>query len=154
GQIFIAGRAGGHVIYDWQTGQYYDLRTTGTVLTSNDFEDAASGQHVFGTYLSGSDWSDFANSLVASGNHWYDPSTAYSFMLPSGHLVNFSGWKSAVGTDYSSCWGSSSAASACAIPSQSYTDFAVNLDRETYSMSAGHGTINIKVANYGYGTVN
>ena len=154
GQIFIAGRAGGHVIYDWQTGQYYDIRTNNTVLTSNNFQATSSGQHVFGTYLGGSDWSDFAYSLVSSGNHWYDPTTSYSFMLPAGHLVNFSGWKSAVGTDYSSYWSSAAAASACAIPSQSYTDFAVNLDRQTYSMSAGHGTINIKVANYGYGTVN
>ena len=156
GEIFIAGRPGGHVIYDWQTGQYYDLRTTGTVLTSNNFEDASSGQHVFGTYLSGTDWSDFASSLSASGNRWYDPSTAYSFMLPSAHLVNFSGWKSAVGTDYSSYWTtpSTSPVSACSIPYFSYTDFTVNLNLQSFSMSAGHVTIGVKVANYGYGTVN
>jgi Right handed beta helix region len=154
GQIFIAGRAGGHVIYDWQTGQYYDLRTSGTVLTSNNFLASTSGQHVFGTYLSGSDWSDFANSLVASGNHWYNQGTAYSFGLPSGHMVNFAGWKSAVGTDYSSYWALTSASSGCGIPAQTYTDFAVNLDRETYSMSAGHVSIGVRVANFGYGTVN
>ena len=155
GEIFIGGRANGHVIYDWQTGQYYDLRTAGTVLTSNNFEDASSGQHVFGTYLGGTDWSDFANSLSASGNRWYDPSTAYSFMLPSGHLVDLTGWQSAVGTDYSSYWStpSSSPVGACAIPSQSYTDFAVNLNSESYSMSGGHASIGIKIANYSYGTV-
>jgi len=153
GQIFIAGRAGGHVIYDWQTGAYYNTKTTDTVLTSNNFQATASGQHVFGTYLGGSDWSGFAYSLVASGNHWYDPTSSYSFMLPAGHMVNFSGWKSAVGTDYSSYWSSAAAASACSIPSQSYTDFTVNLDRQTYSMSTGHGSVGIKVANYGYGTV-
>jgi hypothetical protein len=152
-EIYIAGRAGGHVIRDWQTGQSYDLRTSGTVLTGNNFQDATSGQHLFGTYLSGSDWSDFANSLVGSGNRWYDPMTLYSFLLPSAHLVNFSGWKSAVGTDYSSAWTLLSLSSGCGIPSQSYTDFAVSLDRETYSMSAGHGSIGVKVANYGYGTV-
>jgi hypothetical protein len=155
GEIFIAGRAGGHVIYDWQTGQYYDLRTAGTILTSNSFENATSGQHVFGTYLGGSDWSDFAYSLVGSGNRWYDPATSYSFMLPAGHVTNFSGWKSAVGTDYASYWAtpSSSPVSACAIPSFSYKDFAVSLNLQSYSMSAGHATIGVKVANYGYGTV-
>jgi hypothetical protein len=153
GEIFIAGRAGGHVLYDWQTGQYYDLKTTGTVLTSNNFENASSGQHVFGTYLGGSDWSDFANSLSASGNRWYDSATSYSFMLPSAHLVNFSGWKSAVGTDYSSYWASTSISGPCSIPSFSYKDFSVSLNSQSYSMSAGHGTIGIKVANYGYGTV-
>jgi hypothetical protein len=154
GQIFIAGRANGHVIYDWQTGQYYDLRTSGTVLTSNNFQATTSGQHVFGTYLSGSDWSDFAYSLVATGNHWYNPSTAYSFVLPSAHTVNFAGWKSAVGTDYGSYWALTSVSSGCGIPGQSYTDFAVNLDRESYSMSAGHVSIGVRVANFGYGTVN
>jgi hypothetical protein len=153
GEIFVAGRAGGHVIYDWQSGQYYNLYTSGTVLSGNDFENATSGQHVFGTYLSGGDWSDFANSLDASGNRWYDPSTSYSFMLPSAHLVNFSGWKSAVGTDYSSSWASSSLASACAIPGQSYTDFSASLDRQSYAMSAGHVAVGVKVANYGYGAV-
>lgn len=154
GEIFIAGRSGGHGINDWQTHQYYDLKTTGTVLTSNNFEDASSGQHVFGTYLGGSDWSGFAYSLVASGNRWYDPSTSYSFMLPSAHVVNFSGWKSAVGTDYSSSWASTSISGPCSIPGTSYADFTVNLNSESYSMSAGHGTIGIKVDNYGYGTVN
>ena len=154
GEIFIAGRSGGHVIYDWQTGQYYNIYSNNTVLTSNNFQDATSGQHVFGTYLGGSDWSSFANSLNASGNHWYNPTTTSSFLLPAGHLTNFSGWKSAVGTDYSSYWSSASVSGACAIPSQSYTDFAVNLNSQGYSMSSGHATIGIKVANYGYGTVN
>jgi hypothetical protein len=151
GEIFIAGRAGGHVIYDWQTGQYYKLYTSGTVLTGNKFQNATSGQNVFGTYLSGTDWSEFADSLQGSGNDWYDPHTAYSFKLPSSHMVNFSGWKSAVGTDYSSYW--SSASTSCSIPSQSYKDFDVNVDRQSYSMSAGHTTATVKVNNYGWGTV-
>lgn len=152
GEIFIAGRPGGHVIYDWQTGQYYDLFTSGTVLTGNNFENATPGQNVFGTYLSGSDWSEFAGTLQASSNHWYDPNTAYSFKLPSSHMVNFSGWKSAVGTDYTSYWASTSI-SGCSIPGQSYKDFDVNVDRQSYSMSSGHVTAAVKVDNYGWGTV-
>jgi hypothetical protein len=151
GEIFIAGRAGGHVIYDWQTGQYYKLYTSGTVLTGNKFQNATSGQNVFGTYLSGTDWSEFANSLQGSGNYWYDPHTSYSFKLPSGHMANFSAWKSAVGTDYSSYWSSTS--TSCSIPTQSYKDFDVNVDRQSYSMSAGHATAAVKVDNYGWGTV-
>ncbi|HEY2472369.1 MAG TPA: right-handed parallel beta-helix repeat-containing protein [Terracidiphilus sp.] len=158
GEIFVAGRAGGHVIKDWQTGQSYNLYTSGTVLTSNNFENATSGQHVFGTYLSGGDWSAFANNLTATGNRWYDPTTSYSFMLPSAHLANFTGWKSAVGTDYSSYWAlpTVSLTGGCAIPAFSYTDFALNLglqNLQTYSMSAGHTSISIKVNNFGYGNV-
>lgn len=154
-EIYIAGRPGGHVIYDWQTGESYDLRTTGTVLTDNNFEDASGGQNDFGTYLSGTDWSDFADSLVASGNRWYDPTTAYSFLLPSAHRVTFSGWKSAVGTDYSSYWALpyTSPKTACAIPSQSFADFDVTLGAESYGMSSGRVAIPMEVASFGYGTV-
>ena len=154
-EIFIAGRPGGHTIHDWQTGQSYDLYTSGTVLTGNNFVNAAAGQNVFGTYLSGGDWSSFAYSLVASGNRWYDPHTSYSFKLPSNHVTNFSGWKSAVGTDYSSYWATPSAspAGACAIPSQSYTDFNVVMSRESYSMASGRAVIPFNVNSYGFGTV-
>ncbi len=155
GEFFLAGRAGGHVITDWQTGESYDLRTTGTVLTGNDFEDASSGQNVFGTYLSGSDWSDFADSLKGTDNRWYSSITSNAFKLPSDHLVSFTGWKSAVGTDYSSSWATpaTSPKSACAIPAQSYTDFAVNLNDESYTMSGGRAVIQLQLNSYGYGTV-
>jgi len=62
-EIFIGGQAGGRVIIDWQTGQSYDLFTTGMVLSGNTFENTAPGQLVFGTYLSGTDWTQFASTL-------------------------------------------------------------------------------------------
>ncbi len=119
-QIFIGGRKGGHVIYDWQTGAYYDLFTKDMVLTGNTFEDSNYGQFVFGTYLGGGDWSDFANTLNSGSNHWYDPHTTYAYKIPNGVKVNFSGWKNTVGTDYTSSWAlpSTSPAGACAVASQ------------------------------------
>ena len=119
-ELYLQGRAGGHVIYDWQTGQYYDLVTKETVLTGNTFEDASTGEKLFGTYLAGADWSDFANSLEGSDNRWYDPRTVSAFTLPDNHTTTFAGWKSAVGTDYSSSWGppSTSPVSACNAASQ------------------------------------
>jgi hypothetical protein len=119
-EIFIAGRPGGHVIYDWQTGQYYDLFTKDTILSGNVFDDARSGQQVFGTYLSGGDWYDFANTLNSSSNHWHDPVTAAAWKLPNGKSATFTGWKSAVGTDYTSVWASpsTSPAGACAVAAQ------------------------------------
>jgi hypothetical protein len=141
------------VIYDWQTGQSYNLYTAHTVLYGNTFMDAVAGQQVFGTYLGGYDWSHFADTLNASGNRWYDGTTAYAFKLPSNHVVNFSGWKSAVGTDYSSYW-SASPAGGCGIPGQSFTDFQISLDKENYTMGSGRVVINAKVSSFGYGTVN
>jgi len=147
GGIFLAGRKGGHVING------VNLYTAHTTMTGNTIVDGASGQHVFGTYVSGYDWSHFADTLNASGNRWYDSTNSNAFQLPNGKTTNFSGWKSAVGTDYSSSWGSASV-SGCGIPSQSFTDFHISLNRETYSMSSRKVVILAKIASFGYGTVN
>jgi hypothetical protein len=155
-QIYLAGQAGGIVITDWQTGQSYDLFTKGLVLTGNTFVDGAAGQNVFGTYLGGSDWSDFANTLNASNNVWYDPFVATSFKVVNGHLVNLAGWQSAVGTDYASKWAAPaiSPAAACALPAVKYADFGVVVNANTYTMSAGSASATVKVTSFGFGTVN
>jgi hypothetical protein len=155
GEFFLGGVAGGHWIPDWQTGEWYDLKTTGTVLTGNTIEDGSSGQDVFGTYLSGSDWSDFTDSLKASNNGWYDPTTQYAFKMPDNYWVNLAGWKNWVWNDWSSWWWppSTSPWDACAIPAQSYTDFAVNLNGQSYTMNGGTGYIEMQVNSYGWGTV-
>ena len=103
---------------DWQTGQVYNLVTTGLVMSANSFQDASTGQLLFGTYLSGNDWTNFANSLNSSNNTWYDPSTPASFKIVNGKLVNLASWQNAVGTDYTSKWApsSSSVVSACTAP--------------------------------------
>lgn len=154
-EIFVAGFANGHKITDWITGQAYNLITQGTVLTGNTFENASAGQNVFGTYLAGNDWTQFATSLNAGSNKWYDPSTTSNFKIVGGKAVTLGGWQSATGTDYSSSWAkpSTSAAGACTPPTPAYTDFAVAFNRDTYSMSAGKATALLHVSSYGYGTV-
>ena len=119
-QIFLGGRSGGHVIRDWQTGAYYNIYSNDTVMTGNVIVDSNSGQHVFGTYLSSGAFYDFKSTLNAGSNRWYDPHTTSAFELVNGSKVTFSGWKSAMGTDYSSTWGppSTSPAGACAIAAQ------------------------------------
>ena len=155
-QIYLAGQAGGKVITDWQTGQSYDLFTKGLVLTGNTFVDGAAGQNVFGTYLSGSDWSDFANTLNASNNVWYDPYVTSSFKIVNGHLVNFPGWQSTVGTDYTSVWAApaTSPAAACAIPTTNYADFGVVMNANVYTMASGKASASARVSSFGFGTVN
>jgi Right handed beta helix region len=154
-QIYLAGQKGGKVITDWQTGQSYDLFTTGMVVSGNTFVSATSGQYVFGTYLSGSDWSDFANTLSASNNIWYDMVTPNSFRIVNGKNVNLGGWQEATGTDYTSRWESpaSSPVAACTAPTASYADFNVNLDNRTYTMSGGKATATARVNSFGYGSV-
>ncbi len=155
-EVYLAGQAGGKIITDFVTGQSYDLFTTGMVLTGNTFQNAASGQLVFGTYLSGSDWTQFASTLNASNNTWYDPTTTNSFKVVNGKIVNLAGWQSAVQTDYSSVWKvpSTSPASYCTVPKPAFADFNVNVDSNTYTMSAAKATVSARVNSFGYGTVN
>ncbi|MFZ0746113.1 MAG: right-handed parallel beta-helix repeat-containing protein [Terracidiphilus sp.] len=156
GEIFLGGNPGGRVIYDWLTGEYYDLFTSGTVLSGNTFEDASAGQNVFGTFLSGYDWSHFADTVSGSDNKWHDPTTTYSFKIADGKLVNLAGWRSVTGTDYSSIWGlpSSSPAGGCSVPTPSYTDFSVNVDSDDYAMISGRAVATARVNSFGFGTVN
>jgi hypothetical protein len=155
-QIYLAGQPGGKVITDWQTGQTYDLFTTGLVLTGNIVIDGGTGQNVFGTYVSGSDWSSFANTLNAGNNLWYDAAVANSFKIPNGKLVNFTGWQSTVGTDYTSNWGapSTSPLSACAVPTPKFLDFNVVVNALSYTMTSGTVAATARVKSFGYGTVN
>jgi hypothetical protein len=155
GEIFVAGFANGHKITDWLTGASYNLVTKGTVLTNNRFQNVSGGQSVFGTYLGGNDWSTFANSLNASSNKWYDPTTSSNFLIVSGKKVTLGGWQSATGTDYSSAWSKTYSAqpSGCGIPATPYPDFAVNFNRPTYSMSSGAATAILQVMSFNYGTV-
>jgi hypothetical protein len=154
-EIYLAGQHNGIKIKDWQTGETYDLFTTGTVLTGNVFQDASDGQNVFGTYVSGADWTDFANSLNASNNKWYSSVSATPFKIVNGKSVNLKGWQSAVGTDYSSDWAPapSSPAAACAVPTTTYKDFNVIVNSGKYTMAAGKAVATVHVNSFGFGAV-
>jgi hypothetical protein len=153
--LFIAGNPGGRVIKDWQTGQTYNLITSDMTVNNNVFADASSGQFVFGTYLNGSDWTDFANTLNSQTNQWYDSHTTYAFRLPEIKLVNLAGWRSATGVDKNSEWAApaDSLLAACTVPIPSFTDFAVNLDKGAYTMTSGRVIATVRVASFGYGPV-
>lgn len=155
-QFYLAGTKGGIRIVNWLTGQVYDLVTTGTVLSGNSFIDNTSGQFVFGTYLSGSDWTDFTSKLKSDNNTWFDPNTTEAFQIENGKTVDLPGWQAATGADYNSQWAApeSSPASTCTPPAASYPDFNVSLDSGSYAMSSGVATATVRVNSFDFGTVN
>jgi hypothetical protein len=155
-QFYLAGSAGGINITDWQTGQVYNLVTTGTVLTGNTFIDNSSGQFVFGTYLSGSDWTDFTSTLKSTSNTWFDPNTATAFHIVNGKNVDLAGWRTATGADYNSVWSEPATLSiaSCTAPPASYPDFSVTVDNGGYTMTSGRAAATIRVNSYNFGTVN
>ena len=154
-QVFLGGRAGGIFIGDFLTGAFYDLFTTGTVLTGNRMEDAQAGQNVIGTYLDSADWWLFTSSLQSDHNHWYDPQTGYAFNISGGQHTNLPGWQSNYGADLNSSWDKAnpSAVSKCAAPSPTYTDFQAILNTNVIYMTAGQGTATVNVRSFGFGPV-
>ena len=153
--IYLAGQAGGKIITDWQTGQSYDLFTTGMVLSGNTFQDSSVGQLVFGTYLGGTDWTSFWTTLKASDNTWFNSATTSAFKIPNGKTVNLAGWQSAISSDYSSTWAppATSPAATCSAPNPELTDFNVIVDNRAYTMSSGKAIANINLNSFGHGTV-
>jgi len=155
GEIFVAGFNGGRPIVNWLTGSYYNLFTTGTVINGNTVQNAAANEKVFGTYLNSADWGQFASTLSAGGNSWYDPWNTVDFGLPYGKSVDLQGWRAAVTTDYNSSWAPvSSAGGACAPPPPDYADFSVSLNRTGYTLSGGQATAKVRVTSFGDGPVN
>ena len=109
GEIFVAGFANGHKITDWLTGAAYNLVTKGTVLSNNRFQNAVAARACSARISPGTTGLNFANSLNASSNKWYDPTTSSNFLIVSGKKVTLGGWQSATGTDYSSSWSKTTA---------------------------------------------
>ena len=154
--LFVAGQANGITINDWVTGQPNFLLTKGMVLSGNTFVNDQSGKQLFGTYLSGNDYTQFTTTLNASNNKYYDSTSPNSFKVLNGKLVSLSGWQGTVQTDYSSVWQApaTSPAAACTAPAPAYSDFNLNLDNHVYTMSAAKATVMVKVNSFGYGPVN
>jgi hypothetical protein len=88
----------------------------------------------------------FASTLTATNNTWYDPATVNSFKVVNYHIVALSNWQSTVQTNYSSVWKlpAASPVTACAAPAPTYADFNVNLDSSNYTMAAGKAVATIE----------
>jgi hypothetical protein len=164
-QLFLAGNpAGGRPVTDWQTGQFYRISTSNTVLANNVFTDAGIGQYVFSTYLSGADWTAFSGSLHSGQNKWTDSQSTKAFMVPGGHVETLNGWQNVTGQDQDSAWElSQDAAKNCAVPAASFPDFNVYANNrvnasvpvwsQPYAMSGGVATINLQVKSFDFGPV-
>jgi hypothetical protein len=156
GQIFVAGFTSGHPINDFLSGTFYNLFTTGTVISGNTITNASPNQKIFGTYLNSNDFSLFANSVDAWSNTYADPNTSTPFSLVNGKKVDLPGWKAAVTTDYGSSWDSSpgGAPGSCSAPAPDFADFSLGLNREHYAMSSGSATALVRLSSFGTGSVN
>lgn len=133
-QITMIGVKGGIEVTDWVTNKTQNLITQNFTNTSNTIQGTDSSQLVFkDSYLTGSDWTTFQDTLNSSKNTWYNSdnsSTPYLIPTPkSGTSDDFSGWQGATGQDSSSSWKkpSSSVGNTCNLTA-SGSDFWITAD--------------------------
>lgn len=142
GEIPITGTLGGiSGVTNWETGQQYTLYTQNLTATGNTIE-AVQGQQVFvDSYLGGSDWTNFATTLVSNNNTWWNATNSLDFMVPSpvpNTLLDFPGWQALTLQDLNSVWAapSSSATAACQV-TPDYPDYWFTIDNPSLTISPG-----------------
>ena len=155
-QLYLAGKLGGRLVRNWQTGATTNVYTKNMKLENNSIIGVGSNQFVFNTYLSGADWSNFIYSLTSNSNHWYDSAKTAAFSTPGGHTTTLTGWRGLSGQDRSSVWASATAN--CGVPTPAYSDFQLlghNAPSyvSSYTMSNGTLSIPLQIRSFGYGTV-
>jgi hypothetical protein len=159
GQFYLAGKAGGRIVTNWENGEQSNVYTSNTKLENNSFTAFGPNQYVFNTYESGQDWSEFIYSLQSSDNKWFNGTNSTAFGIPGGKHVSLSNWRSLSGQDQSSSWGLPSAASkGCWIPAAAYPDFHVYAHntaayQPVYYMANGTVAIPLQVKSFNFGTV-
>jgi Protein of unknown function (DUF1565) len=142
-QIMIIGQAGGIEVTNWETGKTTNLVTQNFTNTSNTIQGTTSSQLVFkNSYLSGSDWTSFQDTLKSSGNTWWNAlNTTTPFVVPSpksGTKDDFSGWKSVSLQDSTSSFAAPAGTpgAACSLTPIG-TDYWLTIDNAALTVSKG-----------------
>ena len=142
-QIMVIGQAGGIEVTNWETGVTNNLVTQNFTNTSNVIEGTTSTQQVFqDSYLVDGDWTTFQDTLISSGNTWwnaYNSTTPFEVHTPKKNSkTDFSGWQSDTLTDSTSSFKAphSNAGSACNLTPVG-TDFWFMVDHSSLTVSPG-----------------
>lgn len=155
GQLFLGGNPDGRSFTNWQTHKSMTLFSNNMKLHGNDFVAVGPGQNVFSTYVTGTHWTEFKDTLTSNDNHWYNASKTAAFVTPSGSTT-LSGWQGQTGQDKGSEWVSASAS--CGSAAATYADFQLLAHNaasyiSSYAMSGGKVHIPLQVRSFNYGTV-
>jgi hypothetical protein len=142
-QIAMIGIKGGIEVTNWETGKTTNLITQNFTNKYNTIQGNNTDQLVFkDSYLDGTDWSTFQNSLTSSHNTWWNgdnSSTPYLLPTPkAGTKEDFSGWKSATSKDSTSSFAapSGSPGAACNLTPVG-TDFWITIDNPLLTAKQG-----------------
>jgi hypothetical protein len=144
-EFVVVGQPGGIQITNWETGQSYNLVTEKLTASGNTFN--SSNASVFSnSYLGGSDWTVFANTIKSNDNVFYGGTDTNAFVIPipkSGTDLSLASWQSETGQDKNSSWKSTSAPSVCNVAAQSKDFWIVSSTYAGATIANKQATINI-----------
>jgi hypothetical protein len=142
-QITVIGLLGGIDVTNWVTGKTTNLITQNFTNQSNTIQGNTSSQGLFkDSYLDGSDWNSFQNTLKSSSNTWWNSQNSTTpFVVPTpkkGSQDDFAGFKDATLQDSSSSFKqpSGSPGAACNLNPVG-TDFWLTVDNYTLTVKPG-----------------
>lgn len=158
-QINIQGVAGGITITNWQTGQIYNLVSKQFTHENNVVGAAASTQQLFfDSYLGGTDWNQFQDTLSSNENTWWNASNSSVFTVPFpklGAVDELSAWQLLTSQDAQSSWSKplSSATAPCAVPVD-FPDYWITIDSASHAIADNTAVLSVSLVPVGAFTGN
>jgi hypothetical protein len=158
-QLFLGGKTYGRSMRNWQTGVTSNVISNNVTLSGNTFTGTDATQYLFNTYLGGSDWNEFADSLKSNNNVWYNDQKQVAYGIPDGKHINLSGWRSLLSQDENSSWALADAANTgCSVPTPAYPDFQMQAHNAAsytaaYKMANGTVAIPLQLKSFNFGSV-
>jgi len=138
--MLVTGLPGGYTITNWETGQSLNVNNQNFTFTANTVQ-GTTGQQLFSDgALSGTDWTNFKNTLASDYNTWWNTDTK-PFTLPTPSLwtkADYTGFTSTTGQDSHSSFKSSNS-NACNLRVDS-PDFWFIMDAFSGYLTAAAGS--------------
>ena len=139
------GVPGGIEVTNWETGQSYNLITEKFTASGNTFA-GPNASVLSNSYLGGSDWTAFVNSIKSNDNVFYAGTNTNAFVVPtpkSGTDLSLASWQSETGQDKSSSWKTTTAPSACNVAASTKDFWITSSTYAGATISKGQATIAI-----------
>jgi hypothetical protein len=154
-QFVVVGQPGGIEITNWETGQSYNLLTEKLTMSTNTFN--GTGTAAFSnSYLGGSDWTVFANSIKSNDNTFYSSGDTTAFVIPipkSGTDLTLANWQSETGQDNNSSWKSTSAPSQCNVSASSKNFWITSSTYDGATITSSSQPATLAIGTFGLGGI-
>jgi hypothetical protein len=110
-------------------------------------------QMFFDSYLGGTDWNQFQNTLKSNDNTWWNASNSSVFTVPFpklGTVDELSDWKLLTSQDAQSSWSKplSSATAPCSVPVD-FADYWITIDSASHTIANNTAVLSVSLVPVG-----